>query len=180
MDQRSPGRSARRIARAVATVVLLAACSSEAGVRTSEAPAPSGPVPAADAVLADAGWPEVAAWITAAGAATGEPILVNAFASWCVPCEEELPVLVALADELDDVTFLGVNHEDGRAAGQAMMDRLGVDYATVFDRDGEVVRAVGGRSMPTTALFSPSGELLQIREGGVTREELLGWIRASR
>ncbi|MGH9243087.1 MAG: TlpA family protein disulfide reductase [Acidimicrobiales bacterium] len=60
---------------------------------------------------------------------SGEPVVVNFWASWCVPCRREMPAFAEVHGELGDrVVFLGVNHQDDRGAAMALLDETGVTY----------------------------------------------------
>jgi cytochrome c biogenesis protein CcmG, thiol:disulfide interchange protein DsbE len=116
-------------------------------------------VPPADAELVEAGWPEAAAWIRRENAA-GNPVVVNFFASWCGPCERELPLLIETARGQGDISFLGVNHTDQRPLAQAMLDEYGVDFPTLYDAPGDIAFEVGARGLPTTVGFDTDGRLV--------------------
>lgn len=140
---------------------------------------PPSQVPPADARLAAGGWPEAAAFI-AREAEGGSPTLVNIFASWCGPCRAEMPMLLAARDANPDIAFLGIDHLDRLEDGEAFVEELGVDFATIHDIDGEVAFAVGGRGMPTTVVFDRDGKLAGRVVGElteVTLAELLDQVR---
>src|SRR3954471_16430346 len=82
----------------------------------------------------------------------GEPLVVNFFASWCVPCVREMPEIERVHQELgDQVTFVGVDVRDRLAEGQELAARTGVTYELVRDPGGDVFTAFGGALLPTTA-----------------------------
>jgi thiol-disulfide isomerase/thioredoxin len=150
----------------------------DSGLDASQADAPEA-VPARDARLADGGWPEAAAFI-AREAEDGQATLVNIFASWCGPCRAEMPMLIEASAANPDITFLGIDHMDRRADGEAFVDEFGIDFATIYDIDGDVAFAVGGRGMPTTVVFDRDGRLAGRVVGEVTPtslEELLDEVR---
>ena len=160
----------------LAAGVLLAGCSGDAlpEVDVAAVDAPDVAV-TVDADLVDGGWPAVAGFVRDRSA-EGRPVLVNAFASWCAPCRDELPLLVEASGEHPDVVFLGVAHQDRREDAEAMVDEFALPYATVFDRTGETVFALEGTGMPVTALFDADGELVEHKVGELTAEELDGWL----
>ena len=136
-------------------------------------------VPPADARLVPGGWPEAAAFI-AREAEAGNPTLVNIFASWCGPCRAEMPMLLEARDENPEVTFLGIDHLDRLEDGEAFVEELGIDFATIHDLDGDVAFAVGGRGMPTTVVFDRDGRLAGRVVGeltGTTLAQLLDEVR---
>ncbi len=127
-------------------------------VSVADAPEPDA-VPPPDARLMSGGWPEAAAFI-AREAAAGNPTLVNLFASWCTPCRSEMPLLLEARDDHPDITFLGIDHIDRLEDGEAFIEELGVDMATIHDLGGDVAAAIGARGMPTTAIFDRDGQLV--------------------
>jgi len=127
-------------------------------VSVVDAPEPDA-VPPPDARLEPGGWPEAAAFI-AREAGSGNPTLVNLFASWCTPCRAEMPLLLRARDANPDITFLGIDHVDRLEDGEAFIDEFGVDMATIHDLEGDVAAAIGARAMPTTALFDRDGQLV--------------------
>ncbi len=140
------------------------------GVDVFEVPSPE-TVPPVDARLVSGSWPEAAAFI-AREARAGNPTLVNIFASWCGPCRAEMPLLLAARDANPDVTFLGIDHLDRREDGEAFVEELGIDFATIHDLDGDVAFAVGGRGMPTTVVFDRDGQLAGRVVGELTETSL--------
>ena len=150
----------------------------DAGLDATQADPPA-TVPDRDARLADGGWAEAAAYI-AREADDGQATLVNIFASWCGPCRAEMPMLIEASEANPDVTFLGIDHMDRRSDGEEFLDEFGVDFATIYDVDGDVAFAVGGRGMPTTVVFDRDGRLAGRVVGEVTPaalEDLLAEVR---
>jgi cytochrome c biogenesis protein CcmG, thiol:disulfide interchange protein DsbE len=153
-----------------------AATAGEGSVHDVAAPAE---VPPPDADLFPGGWEEAAAWI-AREADAGRPALVNIFASWCGPCEREMPMLIEAADANPDIAFLGIDHLDRLEDGREFVDRLGVSFPTIHDLDGDVAAAVGARGMPTTVIFDADGVLVGRAVGELTEnslEQLLDEVR---
>jgi cytochrome c biogenesis protein CcmG, thiol:disulfide interchange protein DsbE len=140
------------------------------GVDVFAVPAPDA-VPPTDARLVSGGWPEAAAFI-AREARAGNPTLVNIFASWCGPCRAEMPMLLAAREANPEITFLGIDHLDRREDGEAFVEELGVDFATIHDLAGDVAFAVGGRGMPTTVVFDREGQLAGRVVGELTETSL--------
>jgi cytochrome c biogenesis protein CcmG, thiol:disulfide interchange protein DsbE len=72
------------------------------------------------------------------GRLRGRVVVVNFWASWCVPCRTELPTFQRVSREFagQPVSFVGVDASDQRAAAAKMLESKGVTYPTVFDRQG--------------------------------------------
>jgi thiol-disulfide isomerase/thioredoxin len=94
----------------------------------------------------------------------GTPVLLAAWATWCVPCERELPELDAFAASpaADGVAVVAVNVDDastGRGDVDAMIERLDVSLPVWRDTDGELLTRYGGSLMPFSVLLDRNGEV---------------------
>lgn len=85
--------------------------------------------------------------------------LVNFFASWCAPCIEEAPTLMAL--KAQGVRIVGVAWKDDPARTRALLARVGDPYRTVLvDRDGKAGLDFGVSGVPETFLVGGDGRIL--------------------
>lgn len=88
----------------------------------------------------------------------GSPMLVNVFASWCVPCRIEHPVLVRLAAR--GVTVQGINYKDDPEAAKAWLAELGDPFKLVgSDRNGRVGIEWGVYGVPETFVIDKEGRI---------------------
>jgi cytochrome c biogenesis protein CcmG, thiol:disulfide interchange protein DsbE len=103
----------------------------------------------------------------------GKPVVLNFWASWCVPCRREMPSFASVHAALSDrVTFLGIDNRDFRDAALAFLEKTGVRYASGFDPKGVVASRYGVVGMPTTVFIAPDGTVLETRSGELSSEEL--------
>lgn len=103
----------------------------------------------------------------------GKPMVVNFFASWCVPCLAELPGFEAVHRQLgDSVTFVGLNLQDSVDAGAAVVAQTGISYNVARDPEGAVFTAFDGRAMPTTVFIDADGEVVELWSGELSAGEL--------
>lgn len=103
----------------------------------------------------------------------GQPVVVNFWASWCVPCRREMPGFQAVHQQLGDrVAFIGVNHQDDRAGALDLMAETGVRYPSGYDPKGAVAADYGFVGLPTTLFISAEGRLLERRSGEIGRADL--------
>jgi thiol-disulfide isomerase/thioredoxin len=88
------------------------------------------------------------------------PAVVNLWASWCPPCRRELPTLQRYADRAaGQLAVVGVVTEDRRGAAASLAGDLGVDFPTLFDADGELLRAVRRTALPVTLFVDGTGQI---------------------
>jgi len=103
----------------------------------------------------------------------GEPLVLNFWASWCVPCRKELPALQKVSEATKGrVAFLGVNHQDGRRGAMRLLDETGVTYPSVFDPGGRIAGRYRLFGMPTTFFISADGRILGEHTGELTEDDL--------
>lgn len=98
------------------------------------------------------------------------PVLVNVFASWCVPCVEEAEALLALSTHLP---VWGIAYKDPDAAATDFVRRTGDPYARlVADRDGLVAIDWGVSGVPESFLVAPGGRIVWHKAGGLTAADV--------
>jgi cytochrome c biogenesis protein CcmG, thiol:disulfide interchange protein DsbE len=104
----------------------------------------------------------------------GRWVLVNFWASWCVPCREESPALQAFyrRHRAHGFTVLGIDTRDLTGDGRAFVGRYRVTYPQLRDGDGDYGHDFGTSGVPESFLANRQGRLVLIRRGPVDREYL--------
>ncbi|MCC6869018.1 MAG: DsbE family thiol:disulfide interchange protein [Burkholderiales bacterium] len=103
---------------------------------------------------------------------TGQVWLLNVWASWCVSCRIEHPLLVELA-KANVVPVIGLNYKDKRADGLAWLAEHGDPYRhSVVDADGRVGIDWGVYGVPETFVVDKAGIIRYKQIGPVTKESL--------
>ena len=108
----------------------------------------------------------------------GRPVVLNFWASWCVPCRKEMPAFEALHDRLGNrVAFLGMNNQDSRGDALGLLREAKVSYASGYDPAGRVAEAYSLRGMPTTVFISAEGKILATQTGQMSESQLAEAVR---
>lgn len=114
---------------------------------------------------------------TASDLAQGEPTIVNVFASWCVPCLEEHPMLMALAEE-PGIRIYGINYKDAPASARRFLGRYGNPYTRVgTDSTGRSAIDFGVYGVPETFVISGDGKIVYRHVGPLTEDAIVTKIR---
>jgi cytochrome c biogenesis protein CcmG/thiol:disulfide interchange protein DsbE len=104
--------------------------------------------------------------------ATGEVTLVNVFASWCVPCKAEHPILVALA-EREGVELVGINYKDEPANAARFLEELGNPYTRIgADPEGRISLDWGLTGVPETFVVDAEGKIRYRHVGPINPPEV--------
>ena len=111
----------------------------------------------------------------------GKPTVINFFATWCPPCQAELPFFnKAYLNYSDRINFLIIDlvDDDGETVenGLSFMSACGYSMPLYFDTLGEGYGAYGSGYIPVTVLISANGGLIDSHIGGMGEEEVQAMI----
>lgn len=94
------------------------------------------------------------------GGLRGRPAFIDVWASWCVPCREEAPLLARLwREHRREIRFLGIDVEDRRGDARRFVRRFGLGYPSVFDRTASMANRLGFFGLPTAFLVDRQGRI---------------------
>ncbi len=144
----------------------------------------AGERPPAPAFSLEVLWPRAATWPADARRALGDgrvdrrelrgrPLVVNFWASWCLPCREEAPILNAAARaHTGDVVFVGIDVQDLPEDAVAFSREFQTPYASVRDRSNATYEAYGLTGVPETYYLDAQGRVVAHTPGPVSRTSL--------
>jgi thiol-disulfide isomerase/thioredoxin len=97
----------------------------------------------------------------------GQVVVVNFWASWCLPCVQEMPSLQRLAEAMRGKPFalIGVNVAEGELRVKAAVRRLGIGFPVLLDRDSGAFERWGAGVLPTTYVLDPEGVVRYVGRG---------------
>lgn len=111
----------------------------------------------------------------------GRPVVVNFWASWCVPCKKEAPRLNAAAHaHAGDALFLGIDVQDLTSDARAFLRHHRVPYPSVHDNSGLTYNGYGLTGVPETYWLDARGRIVSHFAGPVSRTQLETGIHAAK
>jgi cytochrome c biogenesis protein CcmG, thiol:disulfide interchange protein DsbE len=129
-------------------------------------------------------WPHPETWPSAARTAPadgrlslrdlrGYPVVINFWASWCIPCKGEAPRFAASASaHRGEVAFLGVDVQDFSGDARRFLARFHANYVSVRDGSPRTYSAYGLTGLPETYFLDRDGRIVAHSVGEVSRREL--------
>lgn len=104
----------------------------------------------------------------------GRPLWIVFWASWCIPCREELPDLkAAFAAHADDgLAVLAIDFEESAEAVRAFATKNGLDYIIGLDPRGAVIERFGGWGLPTHYFVDRDGVIRGRYFGPLSRDQM--------
>jgi cytochrome c biogenesis protein CcmG/thiol:disulfide interchange protein DsbE len=120
--------------------------------------------------------------LDALGVDRHKPVILNFFASWCIPCQEETPLLgqAATAAKADGspVQFVGVDVNDPSSNALTFVHQSGVTYPVGSDLTLKVTSVdYALNAQPNTFFIDGSGKIIGQHQGALTKAELAQWMK---
>lgn len=112
----------------------------------------------------------------------GKVVIVNFWASWCIPCKEENPALASVWERYRtaDVVLLGIVYQDSVEAAREYTERLGNTWPSLIDDNGRTAIAFGVFGIPETFFIGPDGVIAGRHIGAIDAQTLVTGIEALR
>lgn len=110
----------------------------------------------------------------------GRVVVLNFWATWCIPCFEEHEVLARGAEQFADrAQFLGVVYQDEVEKVHRYLERFGQSYPSLLDEGGQTAIAYGVGGVPETYFISPDGVIVEKYEGALTSRALSALVESA-
>jgi len=144
----------------------------------------AGEAPPAPSFSLEVLWPRAETWPVAARRRLadgrldlrelrGRPIVINFWASWCIPCRDEAPILNASARaHAGEVVFLGFNVQDLKSDALAFSREFETPYVSVRDRGNGTYEDYGLTGVPETYYLDDGGRIVAHSPGAISRTTL--------
>jgi len=119
--------------------------------------------------------------LAAVGRSRHHPVILNFFASWCVPCQQETPLLASTAATEQAkgsvLQFVGVDVGEQVSAALPFITKAGITYPVGQDADIQVAGALYGlNGEPQTFFIDESGVVVGHAAGPLKKAQLVGWV----
>jgi cytochrome c biogenesis protein CcmG, thiol:disulfide interchange protein DsbE len=105
----------------------------------------------------------------------GKPVWINFWATWCVPCREEMPAMQELYDQYRDqgLVIVAVNMEEDAATVRRWIEGGGYGFTFVVDSDGQQVKRYNVTAAPTSYFVGRDGVIRDLKLGQISRGEMV-------
>ncbi len=102
----------------------------------------------------------------------GKGVMLNAWATWCAPCIEEMPILVRLYDKYKNkgLEIWGVSTDiEGKSVVEPVVQKMGINYPILLAKSSDLTQILGVpfRGLPITIFFKPDGSINYTHFGSV-------------
>ena len=103
----------------------------------------------------------------------GQGVVLNVWASWCIPCKEEAPILEQVWRDNRDrgLVVVGLDAKDFRSDARRFARRFDLTFPLVYDGPGDTLAAYGVTGFPETFVLDRQGRVVEAFVGGVNSDE---------
>lgn len=112
---------------------------------------------------------------------TGQPVVLNLWASWCGPCRREMPAFAQAQAMNPDITFIFLNQGESAQTANDFLKQEGLSLEHVYlDPQQQALASVGSAGLPTTVFIDASGNVIDLRAGELSLPSLRAYLERLR
>lgn len=103
-----------------------------------------------------------------------QTVIVNFYASWCLPCREEIPHLIDIRNKYsrEELKIIAINLDESLNAMQEFNKKAGINYQTFHDGTGEIQSFFSIQSIPFNIVYGKSGKAIYASPGSISAQRL--------
>jgi len=111
----------------------------------------------------------------------GKAVLLNVWASWCIPCKDEAPFLERAwrQNRKRGLVVVGLDAKDFRRDARRFVERFGLTFPIVYDGPGDTLGGYGVTGFPETFVLDRQGKVVEAFAGAVNAEEERARLRVA-
>jgi peroxiredoxin len=109
----------------------------------------------------------------------GQPVVLNFWATWCVPCRVEMPELQAAFERHQDdgLVIMAMDFDEpADKVRRFFYEDMGLSFTPLLDEDGLVAQQYGVFNFPSTFFVSPQGVVMAVHRGPMVREQIEDYL----
>jgi len=107
----------------------------------------------------------------------GRAVMLNFWATWCGPCQVEMPLLQSYHDQYNrELVVLAINVGESPQDIEKYLEELGLNLNVLLDRKGEVEKLYRVRGLPTTYFVDEEGIIRYLHLGLLSESQLKGYL----
>jgi thiol-disulfide isomerase/thioredoxin len=110
----------------------------------------------------------------------GKVVVLNFWATWCVPCKDEMPLLQGKYEsQRDKIVIIGINSQESEADVKTYLENNQITFPIALDDSGELARKFMIQGYPTTYFLDESGIIRAEHIGALNEKLLTGYLQTA-
>jgi len=107
----------------------------------------------------------------------GRPVLINFWATWCGPCQQEMPIFQHYSQEYPELQIIAVNGGESQPTVQKYADKWGLTFPILLDPTSEVNRTYQANALPTSYFLDEYGYVKIVHIGSMSDRQMRNYLQ---